>query len=679
MKHKQLQGTLDSVRAKSSMAHKKTNKSPSKLLIALVVAIAIGATFAQSVFAATSQLQVQVGDPPPDLCPNIGGIQASIPAGMQLDINGNCYTPTPPPPPPPPVDPPVDLCNNISGTQSVLPAGYYRTTGGDCFEQPVVVEEQTDVCPNIDGQQTAVPSEYQLDISNNCIPIPTPVLNDECPNIGGPQETMPEGMTLDENGACYTPDIPLVTTPVGPKTPTTPVIKNLPTWLAPAVLPVVNIIPEETKVWLRSIPEETAKTMPYYIFAVIGTLALIPVLQAVREAIYVRQLLGILKRERDIAEQKDNFISLASHYLRTPLTLMKSGLDTIVALNELPATTLQPLGLVLGSLNSRIDGILQDIEKNAGLKNIASPPEAKLKERSVFRSAFFWAPIVTSIVLVLASNFLLGVVGEKELGTTNMFLQFVTGVIIAIILYLSIRNFYLQRKLHAQNEALIKHEKTIDEARNAFINETTIALRDGLDKIDGARSVIADAPSARFFNEGYERFYAILEKFLLLSQVQTGVERTLKEFDLRQTVDQLLIRYQSQIAEKQLTVTNNTSSLPIVQNPVLFNFVLSSLLDNAIKFNQPGGKIVISANEDSKSLSLQVGDNGIGIDQEKLGQLFKPFSRATSSVQFNYEGLGFSLFLDKIIMDYTGGTIAASSTPNRGTSITLSTPLVDAA
>jgi len=76
-------------------------------------------------------------------------------------------------------------------------------------------------------------------------------------------------------------------------------------------------------------------------------------------------------------------------------------------------------------------------------------------------------------------------------------------------------------------------------------------------------------------------------------------------------------------------------------------------------------------------LIVRVADNGIGISSEKLDQLFKPFSRTTSAVEFNYEGLGFSLFLDKIIMDYTGGSVDIQSIENKGTQLFVATPLTD--
>ncbi len=605
---------------------------------------------------------------PVDVCPNIPGDQATMPSGMQHDGGGNCYTPTPPPEPPAPAP---DLCNNLAGTQTTLPAGYYRT-GGNCYAQPLPPADPVDVCPNIPEAQSVVPDGMYLDAQNTCLDLPPP--KDVCTNIGGPQSEIPEDMKSD-NGYCYTPPA------TGPGTTETPPsetvhLQNVPDFLAPVIKPLVDIIPEPLKQALRQVPEEVAKAVPYYIFFVFGLLVLIPMFQAIREAIYIRQLAIILKRERDIAEQKDNFMALASHYLRTPLTLMKSGLDTIVSLKELPAATLQPLTLTLTALDGRIDNILGDIEKNKTLQNISVPtvPDPP----AVLRSGFFWGPVIGSIVLTIIANFLLGVVGDKNLGSMNLFFQTLVAVAFAVVLYTSVRNLYLKKRLHQQHDLLIIHEKTVDEARNRFIEQTTFALEEGLSGIDTTKSVVTAAPSAKFFEEGYARFRAILEKFLLLSQIRAGSERTFETFDLRESIDTALAKYQTAIEEKQVTIINNAVSTPVSQNRLLFDFVIGSLIDNAIKFNQEGGELTINAKPHDKVLTFAINDSGIGINDEKLGQLFKPFSRATSSIEFNYEGLGFSLFLDKIIMDYTGGSIFAQSTPDQGTSMTVNTPIAAA-
>jgi hypothetical protein len=185
---------------------------------------------------------------------------------------------------------------------------------------------------------------------------------------------------------------------------------------------------------------------------------------------------------------------------------------------------------------------------------------------------------------------------------------------------------------------------------------------------------IDSTPSARFFKEGYEQFQELVDKFLLLSYIQAGAERSFETIDIRSMVSSVLARYQTDIAAKNLSVTNSVESMTIYQNRKLFEFVVTSLIDNAIKFNKDGGTIVISTKPSLKTLSIQVNDSGIGIDSTKLGQLFQPFTRATSVAEFNYEGLGFSLFLDRLIMKYTDGIIKITSTPNRGTASTVTVP-----
>jgi len=209
------------------MTHHKTNSHIWKIIVVFAVLIG-GIGLAAPSLATDYQLEMEVIDPnaPPDVCPNIPGVQASIPNGMQFDGNGNCYTPAPPP------EPPVvtDLCTNLAGTQETLSSGYYRTTSGDCYVQPTPPAAQVDVCPNIDGSQLAVPDGYYLEESNSCYAIPKP--KDECPNIPGPQETIPEGM-IRENNICYTPSA-TPTTPSNPSNTGTPAsVQRLPKSLQP--------------------------------------------------------------------------------------------------------------------------------------------------------------------------------------------------------------------------------------------------------------------------------------------------------------------------------------------------------------------------------------------------------------------------------------------------------------
>ena len=125
--------------------------------------------------------------PPVDVCPNIDGVQTTIPPGMIKDANGNCVTP------------PVDVCPNIAGVQTTIPPGMIKDANGNCVTPPVT--PPTDECPNIDGVQTSVPPGMVKDANGNCVTPPT----DVCPNLDGVQATVPPGMVKDASGNCVTP------------------------------------------------------------------------------------------------------------------------------------------------------------------------------------------------------------------------------------------------------------------------------------------------------------------------------------------------------------------------------------------------------------------------------------------------------------------------------------------
>jgi uncharacterized repeat protein (TIGR01451 family) len=99
--------------------------------------------------------------PPTDVCPNIAGVQTSVPPGMVKDASGNCVTPPPP----------TDVCPNIPGNQATIPPGMVKDASGNCVTPP---PPPTDVCPNIAGVQETVPPGMVKDASGNCVTPPGP-------------------------------------------------------------------------------------------------------------------------------------------------------------------------------------------------------------------------------------------------------------------------------------------------------------------------------------------------------------------------------------------------------------------------------------------------------------------------------------------------------------------------
>ena len=442
---------------------------------------------------------------------------------------------------------------------------------------------------------------------------------------------------------------------------------------------VINTGPQpiqENATWvekaLHDIPPVVAYTFPYRLFLLLLGLALRFMYQTAREAIANERMRKLFKRQELIAEEKDNFIALGSHYLHTPLTVMRNGADTVVAVNEAPETVTGPLIAALDDLKARIDAILGKVEANESLKNIKQPDPIQLRG-SVLRNPVFWVPVASVGFIVVVMNTLLSLVGKWNFSLTNFTMQAIVGAVIIAFLFVTIRNNYIHRQEKEKLKQLVDYQAAIDNARTSLIDESTTALREGLTQVESAKAALPNSPTAAYVTEGYNRFAEILSRFDLLKQLRAGTDYgAAQKFGIQEAVDAILADYQPTIEAKKITVHANMHGIKTIGNPALFNYVLRTVIDNAVKFTNEGGEINLAASKKSGKVDIQIVDTGIGIPEDKLPTLFKPFSRAGSAIQFDYEGLGFSLFLDRIIMDYLDGNIDVTSREQQGTLVTIS-------
>jgi len=116
-------------------------------------------------------------------------------------------------------------------------------------------------------------------------------------------------------------------------------------------------------------------------------------------------------------------------------------------------------------------------------------------------------------------------------------------------------------------------------------------------------------------------------------------------------------------------------------DPIRLRQVLTNLVGNAIKFT-PAGRITIdlkavATQEGAPLLEFAVQDTGIGIPADRQAMLFQPFSQADSSIARKFGGTDLGLAISARLVGLMGGTLAAESTPDIGSTFrfTLPTPL----
>jgi signal transduction histidine kinase len=102
---------------------------------------------------------------------------------------------------------------------------------------------------------------------------------------------------------------------------------------------------------------------------------------------------------------------------------------------------------------------------------------------------------------------------------------------------------------------------------------------------------------------------------------------------------------------------------------------LLNLLLNSVKFTRVGGRVAVCAKSDDQDrITLQVSDNGVGIDPERLSQVLQPFSQGDSSLGRRYEGSGLGLALADKLVKLHGAELFIDSEVGTGTTVTIIFP-----
>lgn len=170
---------------------------------------------------------------------------------------------------------------------------------------------------------------------------------------------------------------------------------------------------------------------------------------------------------------------------------------------------------------------------------------------------------------------------------------------------------------------------------------------------------------------------------MLISQVHNfldseKIRRGNIEYDHSNPLDISLFLTKKIPGFKNLANTKNIKLSANIENnlfckidPHAFNRITNNLIDNAIKYNCPEGSINIEINGNNNNILLIVKNTGIGIEPNKLQEIFEPYKQVSSEKK-NSEGLGMGLYIIKGIIDSIDGKISVKSKLQESTTFTIS-------
>ncbi len=228
----------------------------------------------------------------------------------------------------------------------------------------------------------------------------------------------------------------------------------------------------------------------------------------------------------------------------------------------------------------------------------------------------------------------------------------------------------------------ITHLKEIDRIKTDFVNTVSHDLRSPLTAIYGFLGLIdkvgtVNEQQAEFITHiqtSVQHITSLINDLLELGRVEADYDIQMEEVNFVEIVKQSVNQLDYQVNEKmQELVLSMGDNLPgILGNPLHMQRMVINLVENAVKFTPPLGKIQVRCRAEANQVVLEVADNGPGIPLDDQPHVFEKFYRGSNLSQ-STPGTGLGLSIVKSIVEKHRGRIWLESSP-QGTTFTVILP-----
>ncbi|SET77642.1 PAS domain-containing hybrid sensor histidine kinase/response regulator [Stigmatella erecta] len=231
-----------------------------------------------------------------------------------------------------------------------------------------------------------------------------------------------------------------------------------------------------------------------------------------------------------------------------------------------------------------------------------------------------------------------------------------------------------------------KKAEQATQAKADFLSMMSHEIRTPMNAIIGLSNLLGQAPLPPLYQEyvrilrsSSENLLGLLNSILDFNKLEAG-KMALEErrFDLRQLLHGICSGLSVKAEEKKLAIrVEFEPRVPseLMGDPVKLGQVLTNLLGNAIKFTEQGavtlGVRLLETDADGVSLGFRVSDTGIGIDQDRLAQIFDEFTQASYDITWKYGGSGLGLTICQKLLELHGSKMHVASVPGEGSTFSF--------
>ncbi|HET7721673.1 MAG TPA: ATP-binding protein [Acidimicrobiales bacterium] len=191
--------------------------------------------------------------------------------------------------------------------------------------------------------------------------------------------------------------------------------------------------------------------------------------------------------------------------------------------------------------------------------------------------------------------------------------------------------------------------------------------------VDGVEP--ADPETLRTMLRQVERLGALVTQLLDLSRLESGaVPLQRRSFELRPLLEDVAGETRLRTADVAVSVRVDPSGATADGDPARVHQVLANLLDNAVRHSPAGGTVELRATRDRAGVTIEVSDEGPGIDEEERSKVFERFYRADSARSSKDGGAGLGLAIARWIVDLHGGDIRVETRQPHGCRMVVQLP-----
>jgi signal transduction histidine kinase len=224
-----------------------------------------------------------------------------------------------------------------------------------------------------------------------------------------------------------------------------------------------------------------------------------------------------------------------------------------------------------------------------------------------------------------------------------------------------------------------------DDRKSDFVNTVSHDLRRPLTMIEGQVHMVemlgplnaAQQDYARRIRLSAQHMNRLVKDLLDLGRLEGGAEIRRVPVRIGELVRRLVeeLRPESSSANVRLTMEIPDGLPDLPADPALLERALVNLLENAIRFNRPGGSVSISASVEKDALVIAVRDDGIGIAPADQARVFEKFYRVNPQEDAEHPAWGLGLAIVRNVTAWHGGRVWVESRLGHGSTFYLALPL----